>query len=151
MRYPSLSNVRLLLIDGRQWNNRLGIILRGSLLAVLDNLDSHILVIVSNDRHVEEVEKMGEAAGAEMYFHGESVETNAEFLDRCKYAETILIPNQNTRSDVEISSLVTMGKRLLLLNDVQLPSFSGTERIFVIDGSNSVNICKELKHLSLMV
>ena len=149
MRYPSLSNVHLIVIDGRQWNARLDVFLRGALLALLDHLDYHVLVVTNRDQHAEKVEQMGEVAGMGMYFHGESIQTDADFLRRCRYAEIILIPNGGPKLDIEITALLTFEKRLLLSNGVTAKSIANSERVLFVDGSNSMNICNELKNTSL--
>jgi hypothetical protein len=149
MRYPSLSNVHLIVIDGRQWNARLGVFLRGALLALLDHLAYHVLVVTSRDKHAEKVEQMGEASGMGMYFHGEPIQTDADFLNRCGYADIILIPNGRPTLDIEITALLALEKHLLLSNGLTVKSLANTERILYVDGSSSMNICNKLKNASL--
>jgi len=147
MRYQSLTNVNLVVVDGRQWSSTLSVFLAGTLIALLDHFDSHVLVVTSTDEYAEEVERMGEAAGVDMYFHGESLQTTEDFLDRCGYAQAILIPNYSrSKYEAELNALAKLNGNLMIACRSQDALTVNANCVFV-DDSQAINICNALRNL----
>jgi hypothetical protein len=89
------------------------------------------------DEHTEEVEEMGEAAGMGMHFHGESIETDADFL----------IESLDLNSTVD--ALVTLDKHILFSDSTMATTLTSSERISFINDSNALSICNSLKALPI--
>jgi hypothetical protein len=125
---------------------KLGTLLKGTLMALLDHLDYHVLVTTSLDELAEKVEALGERNGVDMYFHGECVQTSDDFLHRCEFAKLVIITSRGPNYDSEVSTLVKLGKSIVLSHD--LMKFSAkAPGISFIDDSNAMDVCKALKAL----
>ena len=106
MKYPSLKNVSLVVIDARKWSQLADVVTRGALMALSDKLDCHILVVVSTERVAGRLEQLGEDTGLDMVFHAESLVDSAEFLERCSSAKCVVLVGHDAGSALERRNLV---------------------------------------------
>jgi hypothetical protein len=106
VKYPSLKNVSLVVIDARKWSQLADVVTRGALMALSGRLDCHILVVVSTERVAARLEQLGEDTGLDMVFHAESLVDSAEFLERCSSAKCVVLVGSDAGSALERHNLV---------------------------------------------
>ena len=90
MKYPSLVQTTLVVVDGRKRTRRSKVAILGALLALQDGYDCHILVLVESEDQAQIIEKLGEDCGQDMYFHSEAAVSKEEFLRRCLWSKCVV-------------------------------------------------------------
>jgi len=115
MRYPSLKEVNLVVVDGRSTtNDSLQIYLAGCLLAIAHRFDGHILIAASTTARMNEYESLGEDVGLDFFFHSELVANSSEFLDLCTTSQLVIEPTQSPNWEFEFTYLRDLKKRVLV-------------------------------------
>jgi hypothetical protein len=115
-------------------------------MALLDHLDFHVLVMTGSEEFSKDVEESGERSGVDMYFHGEHVQTSDDFLQRCEFAEVVIIPNKGSNYDAEMEALMMMNKSIILSYELK-NSVTGARGVSYLDLSNAMYVYKVLKAL----
>jgi hypothetical protein len=118
MKYPSLQQVNLIVIDGRKFNDAVRVSLTGALLALAEKFDGHVLVVASSDETANKYELLGENAGLDFFFHGESVRDSEDFLERCAGARMVVMFSSWPTQRDELLRLRKVSKTIVLSDEV---------------------------------
>jgi hypothetical protein len=97
MRYSSLLSVDMVLVDGRSRSSVLAPVINQCLMALSDHLNYHIVVLCGSERQAEEIDRLGDQCGQELYFHGEPCPSVEDVSALVKAAKLIILPVRSTK------------------------------------------------------
>ena len=92
MRYSSLTSVDFVLVDGRSSSNVLTPVVNQCLIALMNHLQYHVVVICASKKQADKIDLLGEQCGHELYFHGEPLPSVEDVSALVKAAKLIILP-----------------------------------------------------------
>lgn len=145
MKYPSLINTALTVVDARNPDGVPMQYLDACLAALREPIDSHFLIACSSTEKEQYYEEIGELAGQDFFFHAETVLDSDMFISRCSHAKTVVLPARYKTHYKELETLITFPATIIMADSLAKDfGISQAANVLLVGADARPSLIKEL-------